>query len=312
MPATAFVLAAGFGTRLQPLTFDRPKPLVPICGVPALSYSLALCARHGLTDVIVNAHYLGEQLLPWEGEHEGCRVQVHLEEPEILGTGGGLKAVSDRLADRFEVRPGGAAMVLRPSEEAERYGIVAADASGTVVQLVALADAPPEGEVARDTHFTGIHALDHEALDLVPDGFACIVRSAYKHLVPDRKVGAMRASGVWLDAGDPRAYLEANLTVLREQVALALDPFPRAVAGQRGGQPFGDVPAGVTLEGPVWIGPGATIAPGAHLSHCVVGAGARVPSQARLHEVVAWDGVEVPGSVSRAIVHDKGTWMELT
>jgi len=330
MPATAFVLAAGFGTRLRPLTLDRPKPLVPVCGVPALAYSLALCAEHGFTDVIVNAHYLGEQLDAWTGTHEGCRVQVHLEEPEILGTGGGLKAVADRLAERFvvlnadvlhafdlaalaaQVRPGGAAMVLRPSDDAERYGVVAADATQTVVQLVSLADAPAEGEVQRDTHFTGIHALDRAALAWVPDGFACIVRSAYQTLVPQRKVGAVREDGVWLDAGDPLAYLEANLSVLRDDVTLAIDPFERAASGRRMGTVFGKLPHDVRVLGPVWIGKGAVIEPGARLSHCVIGAGARVPAGAVLHEVVAWDGVEVPGSLSRAIVHDTGTWMERT
>jgi NDP-sugar pyrophosphorylase family protein len=330
MPATAFVLAAGFGTRLRPLTLDRPKPLVPVCGVPALAYSLALCAEHGFTDVVVNAHHLGEQLAAWEGVHEGCHVQVHQEEPEILGTGGGLKAVADRLAERFvvlnadvlhafdltalaaQVRPGGAAMVLRPSDEADRYGVVAADGTDTVVQLVALAAAPAEGEVPQDTHFTGIHALDRAALDLVPEGFACIVRSAYQSLVPQRKVGAIREDGVWLDAGDPLAYLEANLAVLRDEVTLALDPFERAAAGRRLGTAFGALPKGVRVMGPVWIGEGAVIEPGARLSHCVIGAGARVPAEARLHEVVAWDGVDVPASLSRAIVHDHGTWMERT
>src|SRR4029079_14056952 len=57
-PVNAFVLAAGLGTRMRPLTEHRPKPLVPVCGVPLLAYSLALCARHGLRDVVVNAHWL--------------------------------------------------------------------------------------------------------------------------------------------------------------------------------------------------------------------------------------------------------------
>ncbi|MBW2255743.1 MAG: NTP transferase domain-containing protein [Deltaproteobacteria bacterium] len=69
----AFILAAGFGTRLRPLTHHRPKPLLPVCGVPMLAYTLALCHRHGLRDVVVNAHHLADQLRPWEGLHEGVR-----------------------------------------------------------------------------------------------------------------------------------------------------------------------------------------------------------------------------------------------
>ncbi|MCA9495193.1 MAG: NTP transferase domain-containing protein, partial [Myxococcales bacterium] len=101
----AFVLAAGLGTRLRPLTEHRPKPLVPVCGVPLLSWSLALCARHGLRDVVVNAHWLAEQVEAWSGEREGVRVTV-VTEREILGTGGGLRNVADALAERFVVLNG--------------------------------------------------------------------------------------------------------------------------------------------------------------------------------------------------------------
>ena len=90
MNADAFVLAAGFGTRLRPLTEVVPKPLVPVCGVPLLSWSLALCAHHGMRRVIVNGHWLPDALTPWAGEHEGCHVTLSIEQPEILGTGGGL------------------------------------------------------------------------------------------------------------------------------------------------------------------------------------------------------------------------------
>jgi NDP-sugar pyrophosphorylase family protein len=329
MPANAFVLAAGFGTRLRPLTLDRPKPLVPICGVPALAYSLALCARHGFREVIVNAHYLGEQLGPWQGHHEGCDVRVHVEQPDILGTGGGLKAVADQLAERFvvlnadvihdidlaalyaSIPADGATMALRRYPTAEQpFGLVAADATHTIVQLTTLAHAQAIGEVQRDTHFTGIHAMDRSVLRYVPDGFGCIVRSMYKPLVPERRVRALPTASPWIDAGEPLALLEANLTVLRDEVHFALQPFERAASGQRNGVPFGPQTAGVTMEGPCWIGEGAQIGAGAHLSHCVIGAGAVVPAGAQLQQTVVWDGATSPRTLTRAIVHDSGVWQD--
>ena len=63
----AFILAAGFGTRLRPLTEELPKPLVPVCGVPMLAYALAQCAQYGLTNVVVNAHWKSHCLREWEG-----------------------------------------------------------------------------------------------------------------------------------------------------------------------------------------------------------------------------------------------------
>ncbi|MEZ4235355.1 MAG: nucleotidyltransferase family protein [Myxococcota bacterium] len=326
--ATAFVLAAGLGTRLRPLTEHRPKPLVPVCGVPLLAYSLANCAVHGLRDVIVNAHWLHEQIEAWAGEREGVRVTVSTERPDILGTGGGLVAVADQLAERFAVLnadvlhdvdltalldavpAGGAAMALRPDPDAARYGVVAADAEGVVVQLTSVAQAEAAGEVARDTHFTGIHAMDRAALAHVPAGFACIVRTAYKALVPARKVRGVRYPGLWLDAGDPAAYLDANLEVLRTAPALPLDPFARAAWARTGGREVGDaaIVRGATVQGAAWIGAGAEIGAGAVLEDCVIGEGAVVAPGARLREVVVWDGARVDGDRARGVVHDGG-WL---
>lgn len=326
---SAFVLAAGLGTRLRPLTEHRPKPLVPVCGVPLLAYSLASCARYGLRDVVVNAHWLAEQLEGWAGEREGVRVAVSTERPEVLGTGGGLRRVAADLASPFvvlngdvlqdvdlealraAVPPGGAAMALRrhPSE-APRYGVVAADATGTVTRLVALAAAPPVGDVDADTHFTGIHAMSREALALVPDtGFSDVVRTAYLSLVPQRKVAGVRAGGVWLDAGDPAAYLDANLQVLSGRLRLALDPHARAAWSRDGaGQALGDpaVLGGATVEGAAWVGPGAELGRGVTLRDAIVGPGARVAPGARLTRVVVWDGCVAAGELTDAIVFPGG------
>ncbi len=314
------MLAAGLGTRLRPLTEQVPKPLVPVCGVPLLAYSLALAARHGLSDVVVNAHWLAEQVEAWAGEREGCRVAV-VTEPELLGTGGGLAAVAERMAPRFvvlnadvlhgvdltallaAVPDGGAAMALRPDPDAARYGIVAADAAGRVARLTTVAVADPVGALDESTHFTGIHALDRDALALVPPGPQCIVRTAYRALVPQRRVAGVRYGGIWLDAGDPAAYLDANLAVLdlADRSILGLDPFPRAGwARTADGVEHGDraLVDGVTVTGPAWVGPGARIRRGAALHRCVVGAGAEIAGN--LRECVVWDGAAATGDHHRA------------
>jgi len=320
----AFILAAGFGTRLQPLTLERPKPLVPMCGVPMLSYALALCARHGLTDVVVNAHYLAEQLQRWEGAHEGCVVRVVVEAPEILGTGGGLKQVEadfapviavlnadvlhdvDLTALAARVPHGGANLALRPDpDHVERYGVVATDGEGVVADLAGLATSSPRGAIDRSTHFTGIHALHRDALTLVPDGFACVVRTAYSQLVPVRRLNGHRYEGPWLDAGDPAAYLQTNLDVLHRRVVLALDPHERAAAWVApSGERHGDTSLLEDIEvgGALWLGSGAVVSGGVALADAVVGDGARIPSGTSLLRAVVWDGVEVPPGEWRDVV----------
>ncbi|MEQ1572524.1 MAG: sugar phosphate nucleotidyltransferase [Myxococcota bacterium] len=324
----AFVLAAGLGTRLRPLTEHRPKPLVPMCGVPLLAYSLVAAGRHGLRDVIINAHWLSEQIEAWAGPREGVSVTVSTELPEVLGTGGGLKRAAEQMAPTFvvlnadvlhdvdltrlraAVPAGGAAMALRSDpENAPRYGVVAADAEQVVTRLVKVASATPAGAEDTSTHFTGIHALSREALALVPDGVSDIVRTAYKALVPQRRVRAIRYDGVWLDAGDPAAYLDANLQLLQRRFVPALDPFTRAGwARTPGGEVTGD-PAlvhGATVRGPAWVGAGAELS-GVTLDTSIVGAGARVARGATLTRSVVWDGATVPaGDWSDVVVHPGG------
>jgi len=269
---------------------------------------------------MVNAHYLGEQLEPWAGRREGVWVTIHRESPDILGTGGGLKAVEDALAPtvvvvnadtlcdvdltalRAAIPAGGGAMALRvdPTDAADRYGVVAYDDEDRITDLKKLAMVEPVGRVHRDAHFTGIHALDRRMLAHVPDGFSCIVRTAYIAEVPRRNVVAVRHSGTWLDVGDPEAYLQTNLAVLHGLVNLPLDPWERAAGGVRVGQQT--TANGGVLHGPVWLGEGATVRGSVRRS--VIGARAQVPAGADLDECVVWDGVQVPdGEHRRRVFH---------
>ncbi len=330
-PADAFLLAAGFGTRLRPLTLDRPKPLVPLCGLPLLDQAVARLQDQGFERAVVNAHHLPEAIEAW-AERQDFDLVVSLESPRILGTGGGLRHAREHLADRFVVvngdvlsdvdlralieavpgGPGAAAMALRRG--GPQYGIVAADATDTVVDLVGLAVAEPVGAVDRTTHFTGIHALDQGALERVPEGEACVVRTAYGDLVPRRRVRALRHAGTWVDLGNPQLYLAANRAALAGELPLVLDPMPRAAFARRGDRTWGsrdavEASTSARIEGPCWIGPSVVleadvvVGPGA-----ILGAGAVVRRGARVRDSVVWDSAVVTAEarLEHTVVHDSG------
>jgi NDP-sugar pyrophosphorylase family protein len=320
----AFVLAAGLGTRLAPFTRLLPKPLVPVCGVSLLDQALAACVRSGRRRVVVNAFWLHERIERWAAAQTEAQVTV-LVEANLLGTGGGLRNARALLAERVvvlnadvlhrapldaleaAVPPGGAALSLRPDPAAARYGVVAADAEGRVVDLAGLARTEAVGAAPRDTFFTGLHALDRAVLDRVPDGPACIVRSAYVHLVPERRLAAIRDEGGWIDAGDPEAYLAANLAVLEGLFQPCLPVFPRAgFAVDGAGRAYGDpeLVRGARIEGPVWVGPGARLSPGVRLERAVVGARAHLAPGVALRGSVVWDDVDLRQSLEGGVAYD--------
>lgn len=305
---TAFLLAAGFGTRLRPLTLARPKPLLPVGGVAMLDLALAQLRRHGHERVLVNAHHLWEQIAAW-AEQRGVALQVEL--PEILGTGGGLRAAYDRLADTVVIfngdiiadidltelaaacAPGGAALALRDIDELGKITPVVSTPEGRVQRIGEITwspDAPPCPQGGPGVHFTGIHAMSRETILGTPaEGFSGIIRSAYIPLVQQGRVQGTRHRGVWADLGTPPAYLAANLAVLDGEMTLPVDPWARATRGP-GGSLIG---AGARVEGRV--------------SRCVIGAGAVVPAGASLRDCVVWDGVVVPaGELEHAVVYDGG------
>ncbi len=331
----AFLLAAGFGTRMQPLTNHRAKPLVPLCGVPLLDQAVALIRAHGIESAVVNAHHLPEGIERW-AERQPIKIEVSKELPDILGTGGGLRAALPILDDSFVVVNGdilcdvdltalmnglsesspSACMALRPIVGDAKYGIVAADDNNVVVDLVGLAKAEPHGKVRRDTHFTGVHALTRSAVELLPpEQFSCVVRGSYVKMVPQRTVKSTRHTGIWEDAGNPESYLAANMSVLNGDMKPPLDTLPLAAWAIIDGREHGsrddiDCPESCSFNPPFWIGHGATIQEQCTISGSIIGEDALVLAGSKIESSVVWDNCTVSKDSNHCdvIIYDGGVY----
>ena len=95
----AMVLAAGYGTRLKPLTDRMPKPLIPVAGKPMIQYALDKLQAYGIEEVIINVSHLKEQLTAYLSKLQGMTIKLS-EEAEPLETGGGLKKALPLLGQR--------------------------------------------------------------------------------------------------------------------------------------------------------------------------------------------------------------------
>src|SRR4051794_32848231 len=89
-PTKAMVLAAGFGLRMRPLTDKMPKPMVPVAGQPLLDHVLDKLGQAGVSEAVVNVHYLPDQIIDHTASRQHPRVTISDERDQVLGTGGGV------------------------------------------------------------------------------------------------------------------------------------------------------------------------------------------------------------------------------
>jgi NDP-sugar pyrophosphorylase family protein len=280
------IVAAGLGTRLAPLTRWRPKPAIPVRGLPLVAYQLALLAHHGVREVVINVHHLPARLEAAARAH--CPPGVSLRfsvERELLDTGGGIRRVAaflresdpclivggDMLLDvdlgamvaGHRERGDAATLLLREDPRSASFGSIGVDADGVVCRIgPRFRTGAPE---ARAGLYAWANVVSARALDAMPE------REVFSHfdgwLAPRLADGARDVRGVftpsrWDPVGTLAEYLAANLAP-RELAYLDADARARA--------------AGVRFE-----------------AECVIGAGASVGAGASLRRVVVWDGEDVP------------------
>lgn len=227
----AMILAAGFGTRLRPLTNTIPKALLPVAGTPLIVWNLLLLRRHGLCEVVINLHHLGpliEQALG-DGSGYGLRIE-YSREPVILGTGGGIKQAEWYFSGEpflvlngdtlFELdlhaliafhreRKAAATLVVRKDDEAARWGLVEVGPQQQIVRITGRGreDAP----VAAPRMFAGIHILSPRLLRDVPKGKESSIIDVYVAAIQrGEPVLGFDLDGYWNDVGTPERYAQVE------------------------------------------------------------------------------------------------------
>src|SRR3989442_12568668 len=241
----AMVLAAGLGTRLRPLTDTLPKPLLPVAGRPLLEWNLLLLKRHGITEVIINLHHLGEQIVRALGD--GARLGLRLaysHEPTLQGTGGGIKQAAPFLKDGpFLVLNGDtlsecdltaliaahrvsgalATLAVRDDPEAATWGPITLDAQGRILQING---SPPLAEpraALPACMFAGIHVMEQAVLDAMPSGAGSIIDVYDRLLRQGRPLYGYPMTGDWSDIGNPERYAQAQRDAAEGRLRLPED-----------------------------------------------------------------------------------------
>ncbi|MFN2450231.1 MAG: sugar phosphate nucleotidyltransferase [Candidatus Baltobacteraceae bacterium] len=282
----AIVLVGGEGTRLRPLTFGTPKPMVPIMNVPFLAITLERLHEAGIRDVILPAGYMPQAITDYFGD--GSRVGMNITyviEDEPLGTAGAIKNVEQYIKGPFFVLNGDVltsldlkAMVafhnekgglgvlhLIKAEDPSAFGCVVSDGNGRILQFV---EKPPKGTEPTNEVNAGTYLLEKDVLAMIPPGRnVSIERETFpKILGGDRPLYAFTTDDYWIDLGRPEHYLNAHRDILSGKMPLTHTHI-------------GD---GVIIDQSATIGP-----------NVVLGAGCRIGANALVRDSVLWENVVI-------------------
>jgi len=320
----AYILAAGFGTRLEPLTRAIPKPMVPIVNLPTMQHNIELLRKHGFHEITTNLHYYPEQIENYFGDGDcfGVNLQYSYEK-DLLGTAGGVKHMaskisktnetflvlsSDALTDinlnkMVEYHRSKKALVtiaLSKVTEVKEFGIVVQDSDGRINGF----QEKPEPEVAlSDLANTGIYIFEPEILDLIPAGFYDFGKELFPRLVKERAtIYGYSMTEYWSDVGGLDKYIHSNYDAMKGAVQIRI-PGKRSASSTWIGEREKIEPS-ARFEGSVIIGDRCQIGKEVYVKDSVIGDKCKIDDGAVITGSVIWSDtyIGMEASVNNSVI----------
>jgi len=309
----AMILAAGVGSRLDPLTRTVPKPMVPVVNRPVIEHIIHKLKKNGFDEIWVNTHYLGSVIKEHLGDGSQFGIRIHVaEEHQLWGDAGSVKLAEEFLrGDTFLVIGGDdisdidiagvvafhkankatATIALTEVEDPSQFGIVVTDENGKIQRFL---EKPKGDQIFSNLANTGVYVFEPEVFDLIPaDTFFGFGHNVFPALLEQgRPMFGLASQSYWKDVGNIPVYKQTNRDALSGAVVLDM---PAKLTGE--GIWIGEgarVDPSVTFEAPVMVGGGSTVGAGAHLlANTVIGENCSIEGGAILKETIVWNGATI-------------------
>ena len=313
-PCKAVILAAGFGTRMLPLSLDTPKPMMPLWGKPILGHILDMLARWGVAEVLINLHHQPGAICAYVRRRTADRPRITLSfEPDILGTGGALRHAAWFLdAHPFWMINADIAIDLDPWKLIKAFHhpkVLAtlwmeATRGPRTVQIVGkqITNFTSSRPGTAGTYtFCGLQLLSPRILKFIPrHSFATIVQAYQQAIANSWKInGVCVAHSYWADIGTPENYIQTHREILANHRAgapganlLAPDQLRSMRSWQRQ----------VQVKGFISTGQQVTIDQGARIADAIIWDKAHVARDAIVEQAIIGKGCQVHGRVPRMAV----------
>jgi mannose-1-phosphate guanylyltransferase len=306
----AVVLVGGEGTRLRPLTYATPKPLLPIANQAFLERQLTWLAGHGVDEVVLSLGYLPDAFEAHFPEGRfGDLVVRYAVEDHPLGTAGAIRFAAQGIDERLVVcngdvlttldlrelvafhdaRQAEATIYLTKVADPSAFGVVPTRADGEVVAFV---EKPPKGKAPSHWINAGTYVLEPSVLQRIPDRLTVsIERETFPRMLEERsRLYAMASDAYWIDIGTPDKYLRAHADVLAGVLGHPPAPGARETAPGVWVQGEVSIDPEARLEAPVLVAEGARVGPGARVAGSVVGPGCSIGPGARVLRSAVHEG----------------------
>ncbi len=299
----AMVLAAGFGTRLQPLTHVLPKPMFPVLGRPLLSHTFDILESANITDVAVNVHHLPDFIINYFEKQKLHDLNLHFSrEEKILGTAGGIKKMEgfleggpfilinsdiitniklDKVIDFHKKNNSRLTLVVRQDISPEQYDSIEICKDGRIVHFVGASSMNIPGNTTR-VMFTGIQIIEPEIFERIPEGQFCgTTESIFPQMIKDEvPVYGYLHNGYWKDMGNRENYLQVNSDALDERVSL------KGVSPNELNNPL--------IIPPVLVDRNCQVAENSQIGpYTVIGPNCNIKSGAIIENSILWEGVTI-------------------
>ncbi len=317
----AVILVGGPGTRLRPLTDDRPKSVLPVLNRPFMEHVIAFLKYYGVEEIILTLNYLPDIIRGYlgDGSRYGLRIYYCTEE-EPLGTAGAVKNAAPYLDDTFIVLNGDvftdidlgemlafhreksakATIYINWVDDVKSFGVVEINDDYRIKRFI---EKPSPGETSSHWINAGIYILEPEVLEYIPEAaHHMFEKGLFPHLLDiGEPVYGFPHRGYWLDMGTPGKYFSLNIDMMLSRMTSRLV----SVAGD--GIESADIDPVASITPPVIIGGGSRIEPGASVTGpAVIGHNCRVGKGAVVENVVLWDNVSIGAGakLSRCIISE--------
>lgn len=317
----AMILAAGLGTRLRPITYGMPKPMVPVLNRPVMEHIARLLVRHGFTEAIANVHWFPETIEGHFGDGSALGLELsYSREEQLLGTSGGVRNAAGFLGDTFlvisgdaltdidlaamrefhESHDGIATLATRRVDDTSQFGVAITGDDG---RIQGFQEKPDPAEALSDLANCGIYMFRSEVFDFFPEpgtskaagaddppGFADWAMDVFPALLEaDVPFYSHEIDAYWNDIGNLDELRQGNLDALNG--AVQVDPgAPEVTAGVRAASPLG----GADVSAPALIGAGVELGEGVRIEGpVIIGDGCRLGAGACVRDSILLEGAEV-------------------